>query len=91
MSREALVWTAARRTARVNAMTVRRRAVIVVVALLFAATALFFFLVPVSKVAATCGDNAQIELCQLRDVTTFQLLTHSYPNPVVTPLPTPAQ
>jgi len=72
-------------------MTVRRRAVIVVVALLFAAAALFFFLVPVSKVAATCGDNAQIELCQLRDVTTFQLLTHSYPNPVVTPLPTPAQ
>ena len=60
----------------------------IVVASLFVVATLFIFLVPVSKVATTCGDNAQIELCQLRDVTTFQLLTHSYPDPVVTPLPT---
>ena len=70
-----------------STMTGRRRAVIVVIASLFVLAALFFFLVPVGKVPTVCGSSPRVQLCQLRDVTMYQLLAHDYPEPVITPLP----
>jgi len=61
-----------------ESMSVRGRVSVAVLASLLVLAALFFFLVPTQRVSTQCQSGPNYQLCEIRDVTAFQLITHSY-------------